>query len=92
MSNQSCKRRAQAIGFTQVKPFYHTSRTKDGWRAKAYRSIASLARMLARPLFFGKKFIVHVSHTRLLCALLIREHAVGFFVTGVMTHVIVVGM
>ncbi len=46
--------------------------------------------MLARPLFFGKKLIVQVSHPRLLCALLIREHAVSFFVTGVMTHFIVV--
>ncbi len=49
--------------------------------ATAYRSIAllrSLDRMLARPLFFGKKLIVQVSHPRLLCALLIREHAVGF--------------
>ncbi len=41
--------------------------------------------MLARPLFFGKKLIVQVSHPRLLYALLIREHAVGFFVTAVMS-------
>ncbi len=41
--------------------------------------------MLARPLFFGKKLTVQVSHPRLLCALLIREHAVGFFVTAVMS-------
>ncbi len=41
--------------------------------------------MLARPLFFGKKLIVQVSHPRLLCALLIREHAVDFFVTAVMS-------
>ncbi len=41
--------------------------------------------MLARPLFFGKKLIVQVSHPRLLCALLIREHAVSFFVTAVMS-------
>ncbi len=41
--------------------------------------------MLARPLFFGKNLIVQVSHPRLLCALLIREHAVGFFVTAVMS-------
>ncbi len=41
--------------------------------------------MLARPLFFGKKLIVQVSHPRLLCALLIREHAVGFFVTAIMS-------
>ncbi len=41
--------------------------------------------MLARPLFFGKKLIVQVSHPRLLCALLIREHpAVFFYVTAVM--------
>ncbi len=56
--------------------------------AKAYRSIAllrSLARMLARPLFFGKKLIVQVSHPRLVCALLIREHAVSFFATAVMS-------
>ncbi len=49
--------------------------------------------MLARPLFFGKKLIVQLRHRRLLCAFSIREHAVGFFfVTGVMTHVIFVGM
>ncbi len=81
------------MGFTPVKPFYHTSRTKDGGRAKASRSIAllrSLACFLAR-CFLAKK-VVQVSHPRLLCALLIREHAVGCFVTGVMTHVIVVGM
>ncbi len=41
--------------------------------------------MLARPLFFGKKLIVQVSHPRLPYALLIREHAVGFFVTAVMS-------
>ncbi len=41
--------------------------------------------MLARPLFFGKKLIVQVSLPRLLCALLIREHAVSFFVTAVMS-------
>ncbi len=41
--------------------------------------------MLVRPLFFGKKLIVQVGHPRLLCALLIREHAVGFFVTAVMS-------
>ncbi len=41
--------------------------------------------MLARPLWFGKKLIVQVSHPRLLCALLIREHVVGFFVTAVMS-------
>ncbi len=40
--------------------------------------------MLARPLFFGKKLIVQMSHPRLLCALLIREHPV-FFVTAVMS-------
>ncbi len=34
--------------------------------------------MLARPVFFGKKLIVEVSHPRLLCALLIREHVVVF--------------
>ncbi len=39
--------------------------------------------MLARPLFFGKEVIVRVSHPRLLCALLIREHP-AFFVTAVM--------
>ncbi len=48
--------------------------------------------MLARPLFFGKKLIVQLRHRRLLCAFSIHEHAVGFFVTGVMTHVIVVGL
>ncbi len=71
----------QAMGCAPVKPFYHASRTKDGVPAKAYRSIAllrSLARMLARPLFFGKKLIVQVSHPRLLCALLIREHPAVF--------------
>ncbi len=55
--------------------------------AKAYRSIAllrSLARMLDRPLFFGKKLIIQVSHPRLLCALLIREHP-AVFVTAVMS-------
>ncbi len=41
--------------------------------------------MLARPLFFGKKLIEQVSHPRLLGALLIREHAVGFFVTAVIS-------
>ncbi len=41
--------------------------------------------MLARPLFFGKKLIVQVSHPRLLCALLIREHPAVFFVTAVMS-------
>ncbi len=40
--------------------------------------------MLARPLFFGKKLIVQVSHTRLLCALIICEHP-AFFVTAVMS-------
>ncbi len=67
MSNQSCKlhntffltslfkRRAQAMGFTPVKPFCHTSSTKDCWRAESYRSIALLRRMLARPLFFWQK-------------------------------------
>ncbi len=80
------------MGFTPIKPFYHTSRTKDAWRAKAYRSIALLRSHACSPVVFGKKLIVHVSHPRLLCALLIREHAVGFFGTGVMTHLIVVGM
>ncbi len=41
--------------------------------------------MLARPLFFGKKLIVQVSHPCLLCALLIREHPAFFFVTAVMS-------
>ncbi len=41
--------------------------------------------MLARPLFFGKKLIVKVSHPHLMCALLIRGHAVVFFVTAVMS-------
>ncbi len=41
--------------------------------------------MLARPLFFGKKLIVQVSHPRLLNALLIREHPAVFFVTAVMS-------
>ncbi len=41
--------------------------------------------MLARPLFFGKKIIVHVSHPRLLCALLLRERPAVFFVTAVMS-------
>ncbi len=41
--------------------------------------------MLARPLFFGKKLIVQVSHPRLLCALSIREHPAVFFVTAVMS-------
>ncbi len=77
-------------GVYPVKPPYHATRTKDGGRAKAYRSIA-LLRSLAR-CFFDKKFIVVVSRPHLLCALLIREHAVGFFVTGVLTHVIVVRM
>ncbi len=40
--------------------------------------------MLPRPLFFGKKLIVQVSHPRLLSVLLIREHR-RFFVTAVMT-------
>ncbi len=41
--------------------------------------------MLARPLVFGQKLIVLVSHPRLLCALLIHEHPVGFFVTAVLS-------
>ncbi len=41
--------------------------------------------MLARLLFFGKKLIVQVSHPRLLCALLIREHPAVFFITAVMS-------
>ncbi len=52
-------------------------------------SFTSLARMLARPLarplFFGKKLIVQVSHPRLLCTLLIRKHPAVFFVTAVMS-------
>ncbi len=79
------------MGFTPVKPLYDASRTKAGGRAKAYRSIA-LLRSLANSLSFGKKLIVLVSHPRLLCALLICEHPVVFFVTAVMAHVIVVGM
>ncbi len=73
------------MGLTPVKPFYHALSTKDGGRARAYQSVSLLR--LARPLLFGQKFIVQVSHPHLLCALLIREHAVGFFV---ITHVIVV--
>ncbi len=41
--------------------------------------------MLARPLLFGKKLIVQVSHPRLLCALLIREHPAVFFCHAVMS-------
>ncbi len=44
-----------------------------------------LARPLARPPLFGKRLIVQVSHPRLVCALLIREHAVVFFVTTAMS-------
>ncbi len=40
---------------------------------------------VANPLFFGQQLIEVVSHPRLLCALLIREHPVGVFVTAVMS-------
>ncbi len=56
--------------------------------AKAYRSIAllrSLACMHASSpaVFWQKKLIVQVSHPRLRCALLIREHPAVFFVPAV---------
>ncbi len=69
------------MGFTPVKPFHHASHVCQG---VSIDSFTSLARMLARPLLFGKKLILQVSHPRLLCALLIREHP-AVFVTAVMS-------
>ncbi len=43
------------MGFTPVKPFYHTSRTKGGWRAKAYRSIALLRSHVCSSVVFWQK-------------------------------------
>ncbi len=53
----------QGRDLPQLKLFNHVSRTEAGVRAKTYRSPAS----------------VLVSHPRLLCALLIREHPVDVF-------------
>ncbi len=81
------------MGFTPVKPFYHASRTKDGGRAKAYRSIA-LLRSLA--CLLGRCFWPYVNCTSELPLSAVSTFnsrgSCGFVVSAVMTHVIVVGM